>query len=101
MCRILEVAPSGHYEWLAQPVSKRALEDARLLRLVRASFVASHGIYGAPRVFLDLREAGETCSNHRVARPMRVNGLRALHGYRTRRWSVGKPAVLIPNILQR
>src|ERR1051325_3722763 len=23
---------------------------------------ASHGIYGAPRVFLDLREAGETCS---------------------------------------
>jgi putative transposase len=25
----------------------------------------------------------------------------ALHGYRTRRWSVGKPAVLIPNILQR
>jgi putative transposase len=32
---------------------------------------------------------------------MRLNGLRALHGYRTRRWSVGKPSVLIPNILQR
>ena len=32
---------------------------------------------------------------------MRVNHLRALHGYRTRRWSVGKPAVLIPNLLQR
>lgn len=32
---------------------------------------------------------------------MRVNRLRALHGYRTRRWSVGKPAVLIPNLLQR
>jgi putative transposase len=32
---------------------------------------------------------------------MRENGLRALHGYRTRRWSVGKPSVLIPNILQR
>lgn len=45
-------------------------------------------------------EAGETCSKHRVARPMRMNGLRALHGYRTRRWSVGKPAVLIPNLLQ-
>ena len=55
----------------------------------------------APRVFLDLREAGETCSKHRVARLMRVNRLRALHGYRMRRWSVGKPAVLVPNILQR
>ena len=61
MCRVLEVAPSGYYAWLQQPVSNRAPEDA-LLRLIRASFVASHGIYGAPRVFLDLRESGETCS---------------------------------------
>ena len=68
MCRILEVAPSGYYDWLKQLLSNRAQEDARLLRLIRASFVASHGIYGAPRVFLDLGEAGETCSKHRVAR---------------------------------
>ena len=101
MCRVLAVAPSGYYEWLQQPISNRAQEDARLLRLIRASFVASHGIYGAPRVFLDLREAGETCSKHRVARLMRDANLRALHGYRTRRWAVGKPSVLIPNLLQR
>ena len=56
MCRVLEVAQSGYYDWLKQSVSNRAQEDARLLRLIRASFVASHGIYGAPRVFLDLRE---------------------------------------------
>lgn len=62
---------------------------------------ASHGIYGAPRVFLDLREAGETCSKHRVERLMRENGLRALHGYRTRRVFVSKPSVIIPNVLQR
>jgi len=101
MCRVLEVAVSGYYDWFKQPISNRAQEDARLLRLIRASFIASHGIYGAPRVFLDLREAGETCSKHRVARLMRLNQLRALHGYRIRRWSVGKPAVLIPNLLQR
>jgi putative transposase len=101
MCRVLGVAPSGYYEWLQQPISNRAQEDTRLLRLIRASFIASQGIYGAPRVFLDLREAGETCSKHRVARLMREANLRALHGYRTRRWSVGKPSVLIPNLLQR
>jgi putative transposase len=100
MCRVLGVAPSGYYEWCLQPISNRAQEDARLLRLIRASFVASHGIYGAPRVFLDLREAGEGCSKHRVARLMREANLRALHGYRTRRWAVGKPSVLIPNLLQ-
>ncbi len=101
MCRILGVAPSGYYAWLEQPISNRAQEDARLLRLNRASFVTSHGIYGAPRVFLDLRKAGEGCSKHRVARLMREAKLRALHGYRIRRWAVGKPAVLIPNLLQR
>jgi len=40
MCRILEVAQSGYYDWLQQPVSNRAQEDARLLRLIRTSFVA-------------------------------------------------------------
>ncbi len=68
MCRLLGVAPSGYYEWLKKPMSDRAQENARLLRLIRASFEASQGVYGAPRVFLDLREAGETCSKHRVAR---------------------------------
>jgi putative transposase len=101
MCRVPDVTRSGYYQWLKHPISNRAQEDARLLRLIRASFTASQGIYGAPRVFLDLREAGETCSKHRVARLMRVNQLRARHGYRTRRWSVGKPAVLIPNLLKR
>lgn len=85
MCKLLGVVPDGYYAWLSEPVSNRAKEDARLLRLIRASFAASSEIYGAPRVFLDLREAGETCSKHRVARLMRENNLRALHGYRTRR----------------
>ena len=51
--------------------------------------------------FLDLREAGETCSKHRVARLMRENGMRAQGGFRMKRASAGKPAVMIPNRLQR
>src|SRR5262245_17622427 len=98
MCRILGVAPSGYYQWLQQPISNRAQEDARLLRLIRASFMASQGTYGAPRVFLDLREAGETCSKHRVARLMRQAKLRALHCYRIRRAATGKPSALIPKL---
>lgn len=100
MCRLLRVVRSGYYAWLNESVSDRAQEDVRLLRLIRASFVASHGIYGSPRVFLDLREAGETCSKHRVARLMRVNGIQARHGFRTRQQSSSKPAALIPNVMQ-
>jgi putative transposase len=101
MCSALGVTRSGYYAWLEKPSSDRAEEDARLLRLIRASFKASHGIYGSPRVFLDLREAGETCSKHRVARLMRVNKIRALHGYRTRHYAVGKPAVIAPDLVKR
>ena len=75
MCRLLGVARAGYYAWLDHPVSDRAQEDARLLRLIRSSFTASHGIYGAPRVLQDLRERGEKCSKHRVARLMRENGI--------------------------
>lgn len=101
MCRLLGVARAGYYAWLEHPISDRAQEDERLLRLIRASFLASHGIYGAPRILLDLRERGETCSKHRVERLMRENGLRALHGYRTRQLPAPKVPALIPNILQR
>jgi len=99
LCRLLEVARSGYYAWLREPLSRRAQEDARLLRLIRTSFAASHGVYGAPRVFLDLREAGETCSKHRVARLMHANNLRARSGYRTRFRPTAKPSRLAPNAL--
>ena len=101
MCRLLDVAPSGYYAWLKKPNSDRALEDKRLLKLIRASFAASQGVYGAPRVFLDLREAGETCSRNRVARLMRENNIRAKPGYRTRHYVAGKPFELIPDLVKR
>src|SRR5712664_865829 len=59
------------------------------------------GISGAPRVLLELRECGETCSKHRVARLMRVNKIRAVRGYRTRQRSASKPSELVPNVLLR
>ena len=101
LCDVLGVNRSGFYAWLKNPISRRAQDDARLLRLIRASVKASHGVYGSPRVFLDLREAGETCSKHRVARLMRVNQIRALHGYRTRHYAVGMPAAAFPDLVKR
>lgn len=101
MCQVLGVSRSSFYDWLQNPVSRRARDNERLLRLIRASFRASHGVYGSRRVFLDLREAGETCSKHRVARLMRTNNIRALHGYRKPRYVRSSEAILVPNILKR
>jgi putative transposase len=101
MCGALEISCAGYYAWLREPLSNRAKDDARLLRLIRASYNASHGVYGSTRIFLDLREAGETCSKHRVARIMRANKIRALHGYRTRRHAAAKPSSVVPDLVKR
>lgn len=76
--------------------SERAQGEARLLRLIRASLIASRGIYAAPRVLLDLSEREETDGKHRIAGAMGVNRLQALHGYCTRHISVSKPSALKP-----
>lgn len=101
MCSTLGVARSGFYAWLEHPVSSRARENDRLLKLIKAAHVASHGIYGSPRVFLDLREDGESCSKHRVARLMRAHKIRAAHGYRRRSYQASKPSVLAPDLVKR
>jgi putative transposase len=101
MCRILEVHPSGFYAWIHKPLSDRAIEDERLLELIRESYAASGRIYGSPRIFLDLREAGEFVGRKRVARIMRSHEIRAIRGYRLPRNVVSMSSVLAPNRLQR
>ena len=101
MCRVLRVARAGFYSWLHKPQSDRALEDQRLLRLIRHSYAASGGVYGSRRVLGDLREAGESCGKHRVAKIMRTNRIRAVHGYKIPRGIVGRPSIIAPNRLNR
>lgn len=101
MCRVLHVARSGFYHWLHHPESNRAREDKKLLSLIRNSYGASGGVYGSPRVFGDLREAGQTCGKHRVARLMRLNKIKAIRGYKTPRRIAGRPSIVAPNRVNR
>ena len=83
MCRVLRVTRGGFYQWLHKPVSDRVIEDQHLLGKIRESYVASGGVYGSLRVCGDLREAGEGCSKHRVAKIMRTHKIKALRGHST------------------
>lgn len=102
MCKVMQVHPSGYYAWKAQPHSPRAKDDRRLLGLLRQAWLDSGGVYGYRKLTLDMRELGERCGKHRVARLLKLDGLRSQTGYR-RRPGVrgGKPAVVAPNHLQR
>lgn len=77
MCKTLEVSRSGFYAWLGREESDRACDDRRLTALIRDIFAESRGIYGIPRVHRTLRHRGVRCSRKRVARLMRLAGLRS------------------------
>jgi putative transposase len=91
MCRVLKVARAGFCQWLHKPLPDRAVEDQRLVEVIRNSCAASGGVYGARCVFGDLREAGETCGKHRVERLMRANKIKAVRGYKAPRHISGRP----------
>ncbi|MEW8117145.1 MAG: IS3 family transposase [Candidatus Thiodiazotropha sp.] len=101
MCRNLQVSHSGYYDWLIRPPSKRSIENRRLLELIRHSYEASGRIYGAPRVWCDLRELGEGVGKNRVARLMKANQIKAIRDYKRPGVIYGRPAVIAPNRLNQ
>lgn len=102
MCRVLRVHRSGFYAWLRQPGSARSSEDIRLTGLIKQAWLESGTVYGYRKVCDDLRDLGEGCSRHRVARLMRHEGLRAQRGYGRRPGSrAGKTSAIAPNRLDR
>ena len=70
ICRVLGVSPSGYYAWAKRPASERAVMDAALIVTIRAAHAASKGTYGAPRLRVDLADAGIRVGRKRVARLM-------------------------------
>ena len=101
MCHVLKLHPSGYYAWLKNPVSKREQEDQRLLVLIKEHYLASGGTYGSPWIHKDLREAGETCSVHRVAKIMRKHRIKAQIGYKRSYIKGSKTAKVAANVLNR
>ena len=101
MCRVFKLNRSGFYAWLNKPLSARAIEDRRLFQLIKTFYIASGGTYGSPWIYRDLRESGEVCSVHRVAKIMRANKLKAQIGYKRRYCKGGHPSRIADNILER
>ena len=98
----MQVHPSGYYAWKAEPQSSRAKDDQRLAGLLKQAWLESGGVYGYRKLTLDMRDMGERCGKHRVARLLKLEGLRSQTGYRRRPGGrAGKPAVVAPNHLQR
>src|SRR5512143_3380857 len=77
LCQVLGVSESGFYAWRKRPTCRRKREDAQLTQEIRQVFALHRGRYGSPRLHVELREQGTSCSRKRVARLMQQAGISA------------------------
>jgi putative transposase len=102
MCRVLEVSPSGYYAWLRRPESRRVRESRRLLVEIKAIHQEHRGVYGSPRVHVELKARQMHHGKKRVARMMRENGIRAKQSRKFKATTNSKHAYPVaPNRLNR
>ncbi len=77
MCRTLAVSAAGYYAWRSRPESTRSVNTRTLLSAIRVIHQESRETYGSPSIWDVLIKQGYCVGEHRVARLMRVEGIRA------------------------
>ena len=75
ICRTLDVSASAYYQRASGRRSARAVEDERLLGVIRELHEANYCAYGYRRMWKALRRAGEQVGRGRVQRLMRRAGI--------------------------
>ena len=101
MCAILRVSRSGFYAWRDRAPSAHEQTDQRLLVAIRAAYQERKRRYGSPRLHRELH-AEYGCSQKRVARLMREDGLRAKRARRYQGTTHADPLLTpAPNLVDR
>lgn len=74
---MLEVSSSGYYDWIGRPESQRSQDNRRLTGKIAYFHQRSGGVYGSPKIHVDLIEDGESCGIKRVARLMQAADIKS------------------------
>ncbi len=106
LCELVEVTRSSFYAWLQAAPSReaRAAADAALAERIRAVH-EDDNTQGAPRITAELNDstpAGERVNHKRVARVMRLEGIRGYVKKRRVRTTIPEPSgQKYPDLLKR
>jgi putative transposase len=78
MCQVLQVSRSGYYDWRDRPASPTAGRRSALKAQILQSYAQNRGVYGSPRLALELKDQGLACCRNTVAKLMRQLELQAV-----------------------
>lgn len=77
-CKTLEISRNAFYSWKKE-YKKRLQKRAKLLIAILHIYWDSKGIYGAPRITIELKKKGINISQSKVAKQMRLLGIESIH----------------------
>lgn len=75
LCQMFGVTASGYYQWKNRGKSNREQENDFLLENIKDTYEKNRCVYGSPRITQALNRESIICSQPRVARLMRANGI--------------------------
>jgi putative transposase len=102
ICRTLQVAPSSYYAARRRQPSARARSDAELAPKILKVFNTNYQVYGARKLWRQLRREGVAVGRDRVARLMRTLGICGAVRGEARRTTVADPAATrAPDLVNR
>ena len=102
MAKTLRVSRQGYYDFLRRGLSKRSLENKKLIEKIKIAYEKGRKTYGSPRIHKELQKAGERCSRKRVARLMRIEKIQAKMRKKWKATTKSNPkAVPAPNHLNQ
>ena len=58
MCSVLDVSVNGYFNWRKRGVCQRKQDDKQLTKRLEDAFQENRGVYGSPRLHVELREQG-------------------------------------------
>ncbi len=88
----MQIAPSTYYAAKHHTPSARALRDGELTKEITRVHTENLGVYGARKVFHELKREGITVARCTVERLMRTAGLRGIPREKTRKTTFGDGA---------
>jgi putative transposase len=102
ICRVLAVAPSSYHAAKSRPPSRRAVRDAELKAKILTVYDANFQVYGARKIWRQLRREGVVVARCTVERLMRELGIAGVVRGRPRRTTIPDPANPVPaDLLKR
>jgi putative transposase len=96
ICQVLPIAPSTYYAAKRRPPSARELHDEELKVEIRRVHKDNFGVYGARKVWRQLRREGTVVARCTVERLMRQLGLQGVRRGKPRRTTTPDPSASRP-----